>query len=123
MEASITKGKKAITNYRTIEVFENNKIPTFSLLECQLETGRTHQIRVHLSNKGNNIVGDQHYKRKNRILKNISIDLEKRILDLKRQFLHARYLKLIHPKTNKKIEFNSKLPRELNILLKTLRNT
>ncbi len=53
MEVSMTKGKKAITNYKTIKVFEKERIPTFSLVECRLETGRTHQIRVHLSNKGN----------------------------------------------------------------------
>ena len=49
MEVSKTKGKKAITNYKTLEVFENKKTPTLSLLECKLETGRTHQIRVHMN--------------------------------------------------------------------------
>ena len=49
MEVSNTKGKKAITNYKTIEIFENKNIPTLSLLECRLETGRTHQIRVHMN--------------------------------------------------------------------------
>ena len=48
MEVSTKKGKKAITNYKTLEVFENNKTPTLSLVECRLETGRTHQIRVHM---------------------------------------------------------------------------
>ena len=64
MEVSQTKGKKAITNYITVETFENENIPTLSLLECKLETGRTHQIRVHLSYKGNNILGDKKYKKK-----------------------------------------------------------
>ena len=58
MEVSKLKGKKAITNYETIEVFENEKTPTLSLLECRLETGRTHQIRVHMNYLGNSIVGD-----------------------------------------------------------------
>ena len=49
MEVSSKKGKRAVTNYKTLEIFENDKIPTFSLIECKLETGRTHQIRVHLS--------------------------------------------------------------------------
>ena len=49
MEVSRTKGKKAITNYKTIEIFENEYTPTLSLLECKLETGRTHQIRVHMN--------------------------------------------------------------------------
>ena len=55
MEVGIVKGKKAITNYKTLEIFENSKVPTLSLVECKLETGRTHQIRVHMSYKGNNI--------------------------------------------------------------------
>ena len=52
MEVGITRGKKAITNYKTLETFENDKVPTLSLVECRLETGRTHQIRVHMSNNG-----------------------------------------------------------------------
>ena len=63
MTVSSFKGKKAITNYKTVEVFENEMIPTLSLVECKLETGRTHQIRVHMSYKGNNIVGDDKYKK------------------------------------------------------------
>ena len=55
---STKKGKNAITNYKTLEIFETDNTPTFSLLECKLETGRTHQIRVHLSSRGNNILGD-----------------------------------------------------------------
>ena len=58
MEVSNTKGKKAITNYKTIEIFENKNTPTLSLIECKLETGRTHQIRVHMNYLGNSIVGD-----------------------------------------------------------------
>ena len=64
MEVGILKGKKAITNYKTLEIFENDKTPTLSLVECKLETGRTHQIRVHMSYKGNNILGDKKYKKK-----------------------------------------------------------
>ena len=52
MEVSVSKGKRAITNYKTIEVFENDKTPTLSLVECKLETGRTHQIRVHMTHLG-----------------------------------------------------------------------
>ncbi len=48
METSYTKGKSAITNYKTLEIFQNDKTPTFSLVECKLDTGRTHQIRVHM---------------------------------------------------------------------------
>ena len=64
MEVSQSKGKQAITNYKTIETFENNKTPTLSLAECKLETGRTHQIRVHMTHMGNSIVGDDKYKKK-----------------------------------------------------------
>ena len=64
MEVSQSRGKKAITNYKTIEIFDNNKTPILSLLECKLETGRTHQIRVHMNYLGNSIVGDDKYKKK-----------------------------------------------------------
>ena len=121
MEVGVTKGKKAITNYKTLKVFENEKIPTFSLLECKLETGRTHQIRVHMSHKGNNILGDRKYKKKFKKIKGINSNLEKLILNLNRQFLHAKVLGLTHPKTGKELEFNSILPQELEKILKMLR--
>ena len=121
MEVGLTKGKKAITNYKTLEVFENNKIPTFSFIECKLETGRTHQIRVHMSNKGNNILGDKKYKKKFKKIKNIDLELEKMILNLNRQFLHAKVLEFVHPKLGKELKFTSILPQELEKILKTLR--
>ena len=123
MEVSLSKGKRAVTNYKTLEVFENEKIPTFSLVECKLETGRTHQIRVHLSNKGNYILGDKQYKKRFKKIKNVDENLIKLINNLKRQFLHARSLGFIHPKTNRKILFESNLPNDLNKILKKLRNT
>ena len=122
MEVGITKGKMAVTNYKTLEVFENDKIPTFSLIECKLETGRTHQIRVHMSYKGNNIVGDQKYKKKFKKIKNINKDLEKKIMNLDRQFLHAVSLGFTHPTKNKRMNFKSKLPNDLENILKSLRN-
>ena len=121
MEVGLTKGKKAITNYKTLEVFENEKIPTFSFIECKLETGRTHQIRVHMSNKGNNILGDKKYKKKFKKIKNIDLNLEKMILNLNRQFLHAKILGFVHPKSGKDLEFNSIMPKELEKILKRLR--
>jgi 23S rRNA pseudouridine1911/1915/1917 synthase len=123
MEVSSSKGKRAITNYKTIEVFENDKTPTLSLVECKLETGRTHQIRVHMTHSGNSIVGDDKYKKKYKRLKNIDIGLESLISKLNRQFLHAKTLGFIHPKTNEEMVFSSILPQELNNLLKMLRNT
>ncbi len=123
MEVSKTKGKKAITNYDTIEIFENKNTPTLSLLECKLETGRTHQIRVHMNYLGNSIVGDDKYKKKFKKIKNINPFLEKSILNLNRQFLHAKTIGFLHPKKNKEMIFNSILPQELEIILKMLRNT
>ena len=122
MSVSLSRGKNSITNYKTLEIFEKETIPTFSLVECKLETGRTHQIRVHMSYKGNNIVGDQKYKKKFRKIKNINKDLEKKIKNLDRQFLHAVSLGFIHPTKNKRMNFNSKLPNELENILKNLRN-
>ena len=121
MEVGSTKGKIAITNYKTLEVFENNKTPTLSLVECKLETGRTHQIRVHMSYKGNNILGDKKYKKKFKKFKNIDPELEKLILNLDRQFLHAKTLGFTHPVNGKEIEFSSFLPQELENILKMLR--
>ena len=122
MEVGIIKGKKAITNYKTLEVFENDKTPTLSLVECKLETGRTHQIRVHMSYKGNNILGDKKYKKKFKKLKNIDQALEKLIYNLNRQFLHAKIIGFVHPKSGKKLRFNSILPDDLKNILKNLRN-
>ena len=105
MEVGSTKGKIAITNYKTLEVFESSKIPTLSLVECKLETGRTHQIRVHMSYKGNNILGDQKYKKKFKKFKNIDPKLEDLLLNLNRQFLHAKTLGFTHPISGLEIEF------------------
>ena len=122
MEVSFTKGKKAITNYETLELFENNRIPTLSLIDCKLETGRTHQIRVHMSNKGNYILGDKKYKKKFKRFKDVDTELEKSILNLDRQFLHAKILSFNHPTSGKRITFSSKLPNNLEKILKKLRN-
>ena len=123
MTVSNSKGKKAITNYQTIELFENKNIPTLSLLECKLETGRTHQIRVHMNFLGNSIVGDDKYKKKFKKIKDIDPLLEASIINLKRQFLHAKTIGFIHPKKNKEMIFHSILPQELETILKMLRKT
>tara|TARA_B100001142_G_C14205465_1_gene605497 strand:- start:92 stop:1072 length:981 start_codon:yes stop_codon:yes gene_type:complete len=123
MEVSNFKGKRAITNYKTLEIFENDKTPTLSLVECRLETGRTHQIRVHMTYMGNSIMGDGKYKKKYKKLKNIDTNLENLIYKLDRQFLHAKTLGFIHPKTDKEMIFSSILPQDLENILKLLRNT
>ena len=123
MEVGFSKGKLAITNYKSLEIFENKNVPTLSYVECKLETGRTHQIRVHMSHKGNNIVGDKKYRKKFKKLKNINTEIEKELLGLNRQFLHAEILGFVHPKTEKALKFSSDLPNELENLLKKLRNS
>ena len=123
MEVSNSKGKRAITNYKTIEIFENDKTPTVSLVECILETGRTHQIRVHMNHLGSSIMGDEKYKKKYKKLKNIDSNLKNLIYKLERQFLHAKTLGFTHPKTGKEMEFSSILPQDLETILKTLKKT
>ena len=121
MSTSLHKGKKAITHYETVELFEGEKVPTFSLVKCKLETGRTHQIRVHLTYKGNNILGDTKYKKKFKKFKNIDEDLSNELQNLDRQFLHAKQLGFDHPRTGERLEFSSNIPKELNNILKKLR--
>ena len=74
-----------------------------------------------MSYKGNNILGDKKYKKKFKKIKNIDLDLEKMILNLDRQFLHAKILGFVHPKSGKKLRFTSILPQELEKILKRLR--
>ena len=120
MDVSLTKGKRAITNYKTIKVFEGKNITTLSLVECKLETGRTHQIRVHMSHKGNQIVGDKKYKKKYKKLKDVSEEINEQILKLGRQFLHARILGFTHPKSSKRLFFESNLPNDLKKIINLL---
>ncbi len=72
---------------------------------------------------GNSIVGDDKYKKKFKKIKNINPLLEKNLINLNRQFLHAKTIGFIHPKNNKEMTFNSILPQELAKILKMLRNT
>ena len=67
MTVSEINGKKAITNYKTLKVFNIKDIPKISLIECELETGRTHQIRVHMKYKNTSILGDNLYGKKYQI--------------------------------------------------------
>ena len=67
MTVSDINGKRAITNYKTIKVFNLKEVPKISLLECELETGRTHQIRVHIKYKGSSLLGDRQYGKKLKI--------------------------------------------------------
>ena len=73
--------------------------------------------------KGNSLVGDDKYKKKYKKLKNIDLDIQNSITKLSRQFLHAKTLGFIHPRTKKEMIFSSLLPQDLNNILKMLRNT
>ena len=83
------KGKIAITNYKTLKIFQNVNLPKISLIECQLETGRTHQIRVHMNFKGNPILGDKSYGKSKKKFKKIEPHIEKKTLKL---IFFVRYL-------------------------------
>jgi len=115
------KGKKAITNYKTLEIYQNLNLPKISLVECNLETGRTHQIRVHMNFKGNQILGDKSYGKSKKKFKKIDLDLEKKINNFGRQALHAKNLGFKHPKTGKEIFFEAKRPEDFDALVKILK--
>ena len=120
MTVSEINGKKAITNYRSLKVFDLKNVPKISLIECKLETGRTHQIRVHMKYKGTSLLGDKQYGKKNIKFKKIDKEFEKKLSDLKGQALHAKSLGFMHPKKKKFIEFESQLPNEFKKLLNLL---
>ena len=120
MAVSDLRRKKAITNYKTIKTFNIKDIPKISLLEFNLETGRTHQIRVHMAFKKNPILGDKQYGKKNIKFKKINKDFEKNLKLLNRQALHAKTLGFLHPRKNKFISFESDLPKDFNKMLNLL---
>ncbi len=120
MSVTEITGKKSITNYQTVKVFNIKDIPKISFVECKLETGRTHQIRVHMAYKGNSLLGDQQYGKKNLRFKKINEDFEDRLKILNRQALHAKSLGCIHPTSKKLINFESKLPKDFKKILDLL---
>ncbi len=99
-------GRKALTRYEVTQTF--TKPGELSLLECRLETGRTHQIRVHLRAIGHSVVGDSVYKDPG----------TKDPLGLERPFLHAQSLSFNHPATGDAVEYTASLPEELEDALK-----
>ncbi len=120
MTVSEIKGKKAITNYKTLKVFNIKEVPKISLIECQLETGRTHQIRVHLKHKGSSIIGDQQYGKKNIKFKKINKDFFKILSNINGQVLHAQTLEFSHPIKKKWMSFKSPLPDDFKKILNFL---
>ena len=105
------RGKHAITHYRTIEPLKNA-----TLVECRLETGRTHQVRVHMAHIGHPLVGDPVYGRAKKPLSEV---LKAR--NFVRQALHAAHLGFIHPVTGNRIALDSTLPQDMRELIDELR--
>ena len=118
-QAIMEKGKEAITHYQT-----KRDLPPFSaLIECQLETGRTHQIRVHLAAMGYGIIGDPLYGtplRSAQVPDQISRDLLAQMRGFERQALHAAILGFRHPITGEELSFESPLPEDMKALIKTI---
>ena len=112
----IDGGKDAITDYRVIERFGY-----VTLISCKLQTGRTHQIRVHMKHIGHTLFNDERYGG-NKILKGTVYTKYKQFVDncfglLPRQALHAKTLGFTHPKSNKKISFDSDIPKDMNSVI------
>ena len=121
-KVSDVNGKNAITNYKTIKVFNIKDIPKISLIECELETGRTHQIRVHLKYKGTSLLGDKQYGKKNIKFKKINKEFFNILSKFNGQALHAQSLEFVHPTKNKWVSFKSKLPSDFKKMLDLLKN-
>ena len=122
MTVSDISGKRAITNYKTLKIFNIKDIPKISLIECELETGRTHQIRVHLKYKGTSLLGDKQYGKKNIKFRKINNEFFIKLNKLSGQALHAKTLGFSHPKTNKWMSFDSDLPNGFKKILNLLEN-
>jgi 23S rRNA pseudouridine1911/1915/1917 synthase len=114
-------GKKAVTHYKILERFNY-----LTLLECQLETGRTHQIRAHMKHIGHPIFNDQRYGG-DKILKGTIFNKYKQFVQncfkiMPRQALHAKSLGFVHPSTNKQLNFECELPKDFSESLIKWRN-
>ena len=115
-QAVIKSGKEAISRFKKVKSLKG-----YSLLEVSLETGRTHQIRVHLSYLGFPIVGDNTYGGRRKYVKGTSENLRNKINQFKRQALHASSLSFIHPSTKKTLTFDSELPDDMKQLIRALK--
>jgi 23S rRNA pseudouridine1911/1915/1917 synthase len=115
-------GREAITHYRLVETFGGGPEPIASLLECRLETGRTHQVRVHLASLGTPLIGDpvygQAFKSK---LRKLPAKAQEKLAGFNRQALHAAWLSFVHPTTGTLLEFNSPLPDDFAMIVDALK--
>ena len=114
-------GKRAITHYKVVE-----KLGYVSLIECELETGRTHQIRAHMKHIGNPIFNDQRYGG-DKILKGTIFNKYKQFVEncfklLPRQALHAKTLSFNHPRTNERLAFETELPNDFKSCFEKWKN-
>ena len=112
-EDGTSEGKLAITHYNVVGYHQTG----ITLVQLKLETGRTHQIRVHLSESGHPIVGDNTYGAQKRLKGLKSVHLRKMIEDLPRFALHAMELGFVHPKTKKTMRFRAPWPKDLMPLI------
>lgn len=113
-------GKHAHTRYRAVRPFASG---TVSLVECRLSTGRTHQIRVHMTSIGHPLVGDQTYGRSRAAkLKAIPESCRSLLATFPRQALHAYLLGFTHPSTGEVVRFESELPSDISTLVSFLEN-
>ncbi len=113
-----SKSRNAITNYKTYEIFKNN---IASLVKCKLETGRTHQIRVHFESQKHSIIGDNIYNScKKSFPENFDQASKEFIQNFDRQALHAYKISFNHPKTKEKLEFEAKMPQDMQNLHRAL---
>ena len=121
-QAVTLKGRKAITHWRRLRSFP----PFATLLECQLETGRTHQIRVHMAHIGRSIIGDPLYGRAIRagqMPDGTARACLARMRSFGRQALHAAHLGFNHPVTGETLGFTSKLPEDMQTLIQIMDDT
>ncbi len=113
--AVVNSGKHAVTHYRLLEKFEH-----YTLLRVMLETGRTHQIRVHMAHIKHPIVGDPVYGKNKSILKGITEPVREAVSGFKRQALHAWQLQFPHPATGQPVAYSASLPTDLQTLVSLL---
>lgn len=118
MSGKARHGKQAITHWRAIARF-----PGMTLMQLRLETGRTHQIRVHLSEAGYPLVGDPVYGGAGKTASIANPQLRELVKDLDRQALHARTLGFIHPATGQYMEFDTPLPEDMQRIIDYLHTT
>ena len=113
--ADSTRGKEAITHYRLLQRFTG-----YTHISCRLETGRTHQIRVHMAHIHHPLVGDPVYLGRQKWRKGSSESLKHMLINFNRQALHAYQLTLIHPHTGKQVSWQVELPEDMQTVLSTL---